>query len=287
MPTAKTGNALQLIDTIKKSLELSYATDVLVNFVRQQIHAPQGTAITDEDVLAVMIKAKSMNLDPLKSGVYAFKGRDGLATGVSKAGFQQAMAKSPQFNSLTYVRPEFKKANKKDGKGNIKEITYCDYVTAVITRIDSQGNLGKVEGTAYFNEEFNSRSTAWLQRPLRMLENRAMCIACSNAFGWGVYTDDEVKDIAYSNHQDPLDVPAEVIATGAERATKAVEQVQKVQQLNAVKEAEVVDLSSIIEDIKKSATKVELINKYKSLADDLKKEQSIIDACAEMKKILN
>ena len=119
-----------------------------------------------------------------------------------------------------------------------------------------------------------------------MLENRAMCIACSNAFGWGVYTDDEVKDIAYNNH-DPLDVPAEVIATGADRATKAVEQVQKVQQLNAVKEAEVVDLSSIIEDIKKSATKVELINKYKSLADDLKKEQSIIDACAEMKKILN
>ena len=287
MPTAKTGNALQLIDTIKKSLELSYATDVLVNFVRQQIHAPQGTAITDEDVLAVMIKAKSMNLDPLKSGVYAFKGRDGLVTGVSKAGFQQAMAKSPQFNSLTYFRPEFKKANKKDGKGNIKEITYCDYVTAVITRIDSQGNLGKVEGTAYFNEEFNSRSTAWLQRPLRMLENRAMCIACSNAFGWGVYTDDEVKDIAYNNHQDPLDVPAEVVTTGSERATKAVEQVQKVQQLNAVKEAEVVDLSSIIEDIKKSATKVELINKYKSLADDLKKEQSIIDACAEMKKILN
>lgn len=287
MPTAKTGNALQLIDTIKKSLELSYATDVLVNFVRQQIYAPQGTAITDEDVLAVMIKAKSMNLDPLKSGVYAFKGRDGLVTGVSKAGFQQAMAKSPQFNSLTYFRPEFKKANKKDGKGNIKEITYCDYVTAIITRIDSQGNLGKVEGTAYFNEEFNSRSTAWLQRPLRMLENRAMCIACSNAFGWGVYTDDEVKDIAYNNHQDPLDVPAEVVTTGSERATKAVEQVQKVQQLNAVKEAEVVDLSSIIEDIKKSATKVELINKYKSLADDLKKEQSIIDACAEMKKILN
>lgn len=287
MPTAKTGNALQLIDTIKKSLELSYATDVLVNFVRQQIHAPQGTAITDEDVLAVMIKAKSMNLDPLKSGVYAFKGRDGLVTGVSKAGFQQAMAKSPQFNSLTYFRPEFKKANKKDGKGNIKEITYCDYVTAIITRIDSQGNLGKVEGTAYFNEEFNSRSSAWLQRPLRMLENRAMCIACSNAFGWGVYTDDEVKDIVYNNHQDPLDVPAEVVTTGAERATKAVEQVQKVQQLNAVKEAEVVDLSSIIEDIKKSATKVELINKYKSLADDLKKEQSIIDACAEMKKILN
>lgn len=287
MPTAKTGNALQLIDTIKKSLELSYATDVLVNFVRQQIHAPQGTAITDEDVLAVMIKAKSMNLDPLKSGVYAFKGRDGLVTGVSKAGFQQAMAKSPQFNSLTYFRPEFKKANKKDGKGNIKEITYCDYVTAIITRIDSQGNLGKVEGTAYFNEEFNSRSTAWLQRPLRMLENRAMCIACSNAFGWGVYTDDEVKDIAYNNHQDPLDVPAEVVTTGSKRATKAVEQVQKVQQLNAVKEAEVVDLSSIIEDIKKSATKVELINKYKSLADDLKKEQSIIDACAEMKKILN
>lgn len=286
MPTAKTGNALQLIDTIKKSLELSYATDVLVNFVRQQIHAPQGTAITDEDVLAVMIKAKSMNLDPLKSGVYAFKGRDGLVTGVSKAGFQQAMAKSPQFNSLTYVRSEFKKVNKKDGKGNIKEITYCDYVTAVITRIDSQGNLGKVEGTAYFNEEFNSRSTAWLQRPLRMLENRAMCIACSNAFGWGVYADDEVKDIAYNNHQDPLDVPAEVVTTGAERATKAVEQVQKVQQLNAVKEAEVVDLSAIIEDIKKSATKVELINKYKSLADDLKKEQSIIDACAEMKKIL-
>lgn len=287
MPTAKTGNALQLIDTIKKSLELSYATDVLVNFVRQQIHAPQGTAITDEDVLAVMIKAKSMNLDPLKSGVYAFKGRDGLVTGVSKAGFQQAMAKSPQFNSLTYFRPEFKKANKKDGKGNLKEITYCDYVTAIITRIDSQGNLGKVEGTAYFNEEFNSRSTAWLQRPLRMLENRAMCIACSNAFGWGVYTDDEVKDIAYNNHQDPLDVPAEVVTTGSKRATKAVEQVQKVQQLNAVKEAEVVDLSSIIEDIKKSATKVELINKYKSLADDLKKEQSIIDACAEMKKILN
>lgn len=287
MPTtanAKTGNALQLIDTIKKSLELSYATDVLVNFVKQQIHAPQGTAITDEDVLAVMIKAKSMNLDPLKSGVYAFKGRDGLVTGVSKAGFQQAMAKSPQFNSLTYIRPEFKKVNKKDGKGNIKELTYCDYVTAVITRIDSQGNLGKVEGTAYFAEEFNSRSTAWLQRPLRMLENRAMCIACSNAFGWGVYTDDEVKDIAFNNHQDPLDVPAEVVSTGADRATKAVEQVQ---QLEAVKEAEVVDLTSIINDIKKSATKVELISKYKALADDLKKEQTIIDACAEMKKILN
>ena len=287
MPTtanAKTGNALQLIDTIKKSLELSYATDVLVNFVKQQIHAPQGTAITDEDVLAVMIKAKSMNLDPLKSGVYAFKGRDGLVTGVSKAGFQQAMAKSPQFNSLTYIRPEFKKVNKKDGKGNIKELTYCDYVTAVITRIDSQGNLGKVEGTAYFAEEFNSRSTAWLQRPLRMLENRAMCIACSNAFGWGVYTDDEVKDIAFNNHQDPLDVPAEVVSTGADRATKAVEQVQ---QLEAVKEAEVVDLTSIINDIKKSATKAELISKYKALADDLKKEQAIIDACAEMKKILN
>lgn len=287
MLTTKTGNALQLIDTIKKSLELSYTTEVLVNFVRQQIHAPQGTAITDEDVLAVMIKAKSMNLDPLKSGVYAFKGRDGLVTGVSKAGFQQAMAKSPQFDSLTYVRPEFKTVNKKDGKGNIKEITYCDYVTAVITRINSQGKLGKVEGTAYFNEEFNSRSTAWMQRPMRMLENRAMCIACSNAFGWGVYTDDEVKDMALSNHQDPLDVPTEVVSTGAERASKAVEQVQKVQQLEAVKEAEVVDLSSIIEDIKKSATKVELINKYKALADDLKKEQSIIDACAEMKKILN
>lgn len=282
---ASTNNgALMIVEELKNNMGLQYKTNVLVSQIKNLIHAPQGMNITDEDVVSVMMKAKSMNLDPFKSGVYAFKGKDGLVVGVSKSGFQQAMSSQPSFNSLTYKRSELKRKKVAD-KNGVKEISFYDSVTAVIIKIDSKGNLGQVEGTAYFDEEFNGRSSSWLKMPKRMLENRAMCIACANAFGWGAYSDDEVREIA-TNYNAPVDVPHEVV-TGATRAQTAVE--AQVKQLEAVAEAEVlppIDLKEIKSSLEASVSYDELKSKFKTLAPDLRKNEELLAFCRELKQKL-
>lgn len=282
---ASTNNgALMIVEELKNNMGLQYKTNVLVSQIKNLIHAPQGMSITDEDVVSVMMKAKSMNLDPFKSGVYAFKGKDGLVVGVSKSGFQQAMSSQPTFNSLTYKRSELK-CKKVADKNGVKEISFYNSVTAVITKIDSKGNLGQVEGTAYFDEEFNGRSSSWLKMPKRMLENRAMCIACANAFGWGAYSDDEVREIA-TNYNASVDTPHEVV-TGASRAQTAVE--AQVKQLEAVAEAEVlppIDLKEIKSSLEASVSYDELKSKFKALAPDLRKNEELLAFCKELKQKL-
>ena len=282
---ASTNNgALMIIEELKNNMGLQYKTNVLVSQIKNLIHAPQGMSITDEDMVSVMMKAKSMNLDPFKSGVYAFKGKDGLVVGVSKSGFQQAMSSQPTFNSLTYKRSELKRKKVAD-KNGVKEISFYDSVTAVITKIDSKGNLGQVEGTAYFDEEFNGRSSSWLKMPKRMLENRALCIACANAFGWGACSDDEVREIA-TNYNASVDTPHEVV-TGASRAQTAVE--ARVKQLEAVAEAEVlppIDLKEIKSSLEASVSYDELKSKFKALAPDLRKNEELLAFCKELKQKL-
>ena len=67
---ASTNNgALMIVEELKNNMGLQYKTNVLVSQIKNLIHAPQGMNITDEDVVSVMMKAKSMNLDPFKSPV--------------------------------------------------------------------------------------------------------------------------------------------------------------------------------------------------------------------------
>lgn len=198
----KDASAIQFVETIKENMGLTYATNLLVNYIASGIACDSTSKVEPADICSVMTKYKAMNIDPLKSGLYAFKNKGKLVVGISKQGFQQALASQPDYISMAFKHGDLRAYH---GMGkNCKDITAYDYVTCVITKMTKSGQIGTIEGTAYFDEEFNEASGSWIKYPKRMLEGRAMCIAIQNAFGYGVYTDDEVREIQTNEVTQPI-----------------------------------------------------------------------------------
>ncbi len=238
MATAVTTLAEQETEFVKNVLNqlgVNYGVELCVERVRSQIHCAKGVTATNADVAMVLTEALAKHLDPLKGGVYAFKSKDGnLVIGTSKAGFQQALAAQRSFRDLGYEHPaELKAKAVVNARGQRRDITYYDYATCVITKAFPDGTVARITGTAYFDEEFNSSSDAWVKNPKRMLDTRALCIASANAYGWGAYEPEEAQNVTGVITQEHPFIGNKIIqeqpaqSSGASRAKAALANVQQ------------------------------------------------------------
>ena len=195
-----TGDELQIIAHSQTNMGTVYDAQFLVRTVAQGISAPAGVKATPADVLTVLKKAAAMHLDPLAGAVYAFKTKQGnLVVGVSKQGWQQALASQKDFAGLYFKHGnEVNKTVHVSGRGSSYDVRLSGYEwsTCVIKKRMVDGTIGEFSGTAYLEEEFDPSKPTWAQRPRRMLDSRALTIAASNAYGWGAYSPEEVEEVS-------------------------------------------------------------------------------------------
>ncbi len=183
------------VDSCLKSLESKFDVMTTVKSIVSSISLPDVPDVKVEasDVMEFMKLSSSMHLDPIMGGIYGFKDKKNrLVLGVSLKGWRQALSSQPTFAGVTYKRSGMVEKKINDGRG-IKTLSVYESVTCVITKILPNGAVGEFEGTAYFDEEFDPVKTPWLKNPKRMLENRALTIAASNAYGWGAYDPDSAE----------------------------------------------------------------------------------------------
>ena len=227
-----TDDDLALIRRAQKLTATQYDAYFLVRTIAQSISAPAGVTIMPADVLSVIKKASAMHLDPLAGAVYAFKTKRGnLVVGISKQGWQQALASQPD-----YAGVEFRHGNEiskkvhvtgRGGDGYLVNLSGYEYSTAIIKKQRPDGGICEFEGTAYQVEEFDPSMPTWTQRPRRMLDSRALTIAASNAYGWGAYSPEEVDEVKKLNNVASSELmkaqEKKEKTTGASRVNKALE----------------------------------------------------------------
>lgn len=279
---------LGLVKQTQSVLKTSYDDRVLVNLIGSSIALPKqgGVQATFADVLSVLRISSSMHLDPVLGGIYSFKNKDGLLIcGVSLKGYRQALHSQPDYAGIEFKyggELKTKDFNTRNGKVTI---TYYDSITCLIKKRHGE-HIDVYEGTAYFDEEFDvTKTNTWLQRPKRMLSNRALTIACANAYGWGAYDEEEVRELAHD--QAPVQVQANVIdqtpkqTSMEDRALKSLGVIENEDDpLSEVQQR--VHLEVFMEQMRKCVNRKDLVALFKSAPDEIKKNQAVIDLGKEL-----
>lgn len=280
---------LGLVKQTQSVLKTSYDDRVLVNLIGSSIALPKqsGVQATFADVLSVLRISSSMHLDPVLGGIYSFKNKDGsLICGVSLKGYRQALHSQPDYAGIEFKyggELKTKDFNTRNGKITI---TYYDNITCLIKKRHGE-HIDVYEGTAYFDEEFDvTKTNTWLQRPKRMLSNRALTIACANAYGWGAYDEEEVRELAHD--QASVQVQANVIdqtpkqSSMEDRALKSLGVIENEDDpLSEVQQR--VHLEVFMEQMRKCVNRKDLVALFKSAPDEIKKNQAVIDLGKELK----
>lgn len=279
---------LGLVKQTQSVLKTSYDDRVLVNLIGSSIALPKqgGVQATFADVLSVLRISSSMHLDPVLGGIYSFKDKKGsLVCGVSLKGYRQALHSQPDYAGLEFkYRGDLKTKVFNTANGKIT-ITYYDSITCLIKKRHGE-HIDVYEGTAFFDEEFDvTKTNTWLQRPKRMLCNRALTIAAANAYGWGAYDLEEVKEFAHD--QAPVQVQANVIeqtpkqASMKDRALKSLGVIENEDDpLSEVQQR--VHLEGFMEQMRKCVNRKDLVTLFKSAPDEIKKNQAVIDLGKEL-----
>lgn len=279
---------LGLVKQTQSVLKTSYDDRVLVNLIGSSIALPKqgGVQATFADVLTVLRISSSMHLDPVLGGIYSFKNKDGsLICGVSLKGYRQALHSQPDYAGIEFKyggELKTKDFNTRNGKVTI---TYYDSITCLIKKRHGE-HIDVYEGTAYFDEEFDvTKTNTWLQRPKRMLSNRALTIACANAYGWGAYDEEEVRELAHD--QAPVQVQANVIdqtpkqTSMEDRALKSLGVIENEDDpLSEVQQR--VHLEIFMEQMRECVNRKDLVALFKSAPDEIKKNQAVIDLGKEL-----
>lgn len=178
-------------------MQTAYDEQVLVNAIAQQISVPPkgDIKVASADVLHMVRLASSMHLDPMLGGLWAYKDKNGrLVCGVSKKGWQQALASQPDCVGVTFQHGEIE-IKKIPTTGGVMTLECPKWSKCIIKKMKC-GMICEFEGIAYAKEEIDPSKPTWCQRPQRMLDNRALTIAAGNAYGWGAYEKDEVDAVA-------------------------------------------------------------------------------------------
>jgi phage recombination protein Bet len=142
-------------------------------------------AVTNEEMLALLVVAEQYNLNPFLKEIYAFRDqKGGIMPIIGVDGYIRLMQERPEFNGIEF---------KYDADG--------EWVEATITRKDRTKPFTVREYLA----ECRRNTGPWQQSPQRMLRHRALIQCCRVAFGFGgVYQDDEGEQIALAAGVDLL-----------------------------------------------------------------------------------
>jgi phage recombination protein Bet len=138
------------------------------------------TAITNEQMMALMIVSDQYSLNPFTKEIYAFPDRNGIVPVVSVDGWSRIVNEHPNYDGIEFI----------DGPTSPAGVP--EWIECVIYRKDRQ-HPTKVR------ERFNEvrRDTQpWTSHPSRMLRHKTFIQCARLAFGFaGIYDEDEAERI--------------------------------------------------------------------------------------------
>lgn len=161
-----------------------------------------GTAITDEQMMALLVVANEYGLNPFLKELYAFPAKGGgIVPLVSIDGWSRIVNSRPEFKSVTFAYPS-------------DETAPNDYyVECTIERHDRSAPIVIRE----YYAECARDTEPWKSHPRRMTRHKAFIQCARMAFGYGgIYDPDEAERIANS-----MAIEVTPTITGGKPATRA------------------------------------------------------------------
>lgn len=264
---------IKLIKESQKLIKTAYDERLLCNIIAKSISLPKddpNVKVTIEDVLTILRKASSMHLDPVLQGLWAYKDKKGnLVCSVGKFGWLQILASQPNYFGIEHVHSEYKELRLHDNQGRQVIVHGFEECTCIIKKKFADGTVGEFKGTVFLRGEFNPSNPQWCSNTARMMMNRATAIAVQNAYGFGVYSDDEVRAYAESDsgttiNANTIDVTAttEKAKSGAQKTLLALE--------NATTEKDI-----LLTAIDNAISRDELEKVFKEAPSHLKSDEEI------------
>lgn len=132
-------------------------------------------AVTDEQMLALLVVADQYGLNPFTKEIYAFPDKGGIVPVVGVDGWSRIVNEHPQFDGMAFSMPD-------DGSS-------C---TCEIFRKDRSHSISVTE----YMSECKRNVAPWQSHPRRMLRHKALIQCARMAFGFaGVFDQDEAERI--------------------------------------------------------------------------------------------
>ena len=255
---------IEFVKLAQEKIGTDYPINMLIKLVCERITVHPSQQLKPFDVMSVIKAAKKMGLDPTTGDIFAFKGKateknpdPKVVLGVAYNGWCTILSSHKDWSLHFEAAP-------KDMWWRKGEIIICPYIKCVLV---NEVTKQKVEGTAYFDEE-NTDAGQWVDRPKRMLENRAMVIACKRAFGLGVYEPEEAKAAAGFVDAE------EVRVIQPSRYEIAL---QKTKQIN--KEAPALEYKTadqLMEDMRKATSMTEVRALFAQASEEVRNNKEVI-----------
>lgn len=274
-----TEDETKIITEFQRQVKNNYSASIVTKLVANSISVPKNTGVKVNvwDIITVMKVSASMHLDPTLGGVYAFKNKIGdLITGVSAKGWKQALASQPDYYGCEFIdEPEQEiRLNDRDGQF---VVTTIPKTTCIIRKKFADGSIGEFKESCWYKHDCDPNKPAWTTKPEAMMHTRALCRAVSLAYGWGAYDLDEVKTIA-NNEGGVWQEQQPAQSKGVNRVIQAI----------ATAEPATVDpKQQLLANLKKSITKKEMQNYFKSAPVDLQNDQEVRTLAKELQDKFN
>lgn len=148
-----------------------------------------GSAISNEQMMALLIVAEQHGLNPWTREIYAFPDKGGIVPVVGVDGWSRIINTHPQFDGMKFDQD-------------------AESCTCTIYRKDRAHPIRVTE----YMSECKRNVAPWQSHPRRMLRHKAMIQCARVAFGFaGIYDEDEAQRIA-----NPAPEPARIKAQAAQ-----------------------------------------------------------------------
>ena len=177
-------NLITLATGLAESFGMNDGSDIIQTLKATAFKGP----VTDSQMTALLIIAKSYGLNPWTRELYAFPDKGGIVPVVGVDGWSRIINSHPQYDGMDFEQN-------------------AESCTCIIYRKD-RGHPTKV---TEWMAECKRNAGPWLSHPYRMLRHKALIQCARLAFGFvGIFDQDEAERIAENTQ------PAKVIdpATG-------------------------------------------------------------------------
>ena len=170
-------------------------------------------AVTDEQMLALLVVADQYGLNPFTKEIYAFPDKGGIVPVVGVDGWSRIVNEHPQFDGMAFSMPD-------DGSS-------C---TCEIFRKDRSHSISVTE----YMSECKRNVAPWQSHPRRMLRHKAMIQCARMAFGFAAVFDQDEAERIVEGEVVEMDRPRKgdkvTLATLASKSKKPAEVVERVVQ---------------------------------------------------------
>lgn len=158
-----------------------------------------GSAPTNEQMMALMVVANQYDLNPFTREIYAFPDKfNGIVPVVGVDGWSRIVNDHPAFDGVDFEYSEKRVAI----KGT--QISCHEWIESVIHRKD---RLHPIRVREHLDECYRTINGPWQTHPKRMLRHKALIQGARIAFGFsGIYDQDEAERIG-----DVVESPAVVV----------------------------------------------------------------------------